>query len=108
MREDRTAAGEAADAASSARRDDGRMNVAPDARRGVAWVNAATRHYLPDLVYGANDGVITTFAVVCGVVGAGLSQTVILILGYFVFKMPMYTEDNIRKGCLASVSLTRE
>lgn len=45
-------------------------------------MNAATRHYLPDLVYGANDGVITTFAVVCGVVGAGLSETVILILGF--------------------------
>ena len=43
---------------------------------------AAIRHYLPDLVYGANDGVITTFAVVCGVVGAGLSTTVILILGF--------------------------
>ena len=45
-------------------------------------MSAATRHYLPDLVYGANDGVITTFAVVCGVVGAGLSETVILILGF--------------------------
>jgi VIT1/CCC1 family predicted Fe2+/Mn2+ transporter len=40
------------------------------------------RHYLPDLVYGANDGLITTFAVVSGVVGAGLSQRVILILGF--------------------------
>ena len=40
------------------------------------------RHYLPDLVYGANDGIITTFAVVSGVVGASLSQTVIVILGF--------------------------
>jgi VIT1/CCC1 family predicted Fe2+/Mn2+ transporter len=39
-------------------------------------------HYLPDLVYGANDGIITTFAVVSGVVGADLSQRVILILGF--------------------------
>jgi VIT1/CCC1 family predicted Fe2+/Mn2+ transporter len=38
-------------------------------------------HYLPDLVYGANDGIITTFAVVSGVVGASLSETVIVILG---------------------------
>ncbi|MEX2256893.1 MAG: VIT1/CCC1 transporter family protein [Acidimicrobiia bacterium] len=38
-------------------------------------------HYLPDLVYGANDGIITTFAVVSGVVGAALSETVIVILG---------------------------
>jgi vacuolar iron transporter family protein len=39
-------------------------------------------HYLPDLVYGANDGIITTFAVVSGVVGADLSRTIILILGF--------------------------
>lgn len=40
------------------------------------------RHYLPDLVYGANDGIITTFAVVSGVVGADLSEQIILILGF--------------------------
>jgi VIT1/CCC1 family predicted Fe2+/Mn2+ transporter len=40
------------------------------------------RHYLGDLVYGANDGVITTFAVVAGVAGADLDQSVILILGF--------------------------
>ena len=34
-------------------------------------------HYLPDLVYGANDGIITTFAVVSGVVGADLSKRII-------------------------------
>ena len=39
-------------------------------------------HYLPDLVYGANDGIITTFAVVSGVVGADLSERIILILGF--------------------------
>lgn len=49
-------------------------------RRGR--IPAAGRHYLPDLVYGANDGIITTFAVVCGVVGADLSVSVILILGF--------------------------
>lgn len=38
-------------------------------------------HYLPDLVYGANDGIITTFAVVSGVVGAALANEVIVILG---------------------------
>jgi VIT1/CCC1 family predicted Fe2+/Mn2+ transporter len=42
---------------------------------------ATGRHYLPDLVYGANDGIITTFAVVTGVVGADLSTRVIVILG---------------------------
>ena len=39
------------------------------------------QHYLGDLVYGANDGIITTFAVVAGVAGAGLSPSVVLILG---------------------------
>lgn len=48
----------------------------------VASSGEATRHYLPDLVYGANDGIITTFAVVSGVVGASLSTRVILILGF--------------------------
>ena len=33
------------------------------------------------MVYGANDGIITTFAVVSGVVGAALSPSIILILG---------------------------
>ncbi|REJ93197.1 MAG: hypothetical protein DWQ34_04800 [Planctomycetota bacterium] len=37
--------------------------------------------YLRDFVYGAIDGTITTFAVVSGVAGAGLSANVILILG---------------------------
>jgi vacuolar iron transporter family protein len=39
------------------------------------------RHYLRDLVYGANDGIITTFAVVAGVAGASLSARTVLILG---------------------------
>lgn len=39
------------------------------------------RHYIRDLVYGANDGIITTFAVVSGVAGGALSHTAILIIG---------------------------
>jgi VIT1/CCC1 family predicted Fe2+/Mn2+ transporter len=39
------------------------------------------RHYLRDLVYGANDGIITTFAVVSGVAGASLDARTVLILG---------------------------
>lgn len=38
--------------------------------------------YLPEFVYGATDGIITTFAVVMGAVGASLSASVILILGF--------------------------
>ena len=33
------------------------------------------------MVYGANDGVITTFAVVAGVTGGGLSARAMLIVG---------------------------
>ncbi len=38
--------------------------------------------YIGDMVYGANDGIITTFAVVAGVAGANLSPNVIIILGF--------------------------
>lgn len=37
--------------------------------------------YLADFVYGANDGIITTFAVVTGAVGATLAPGVVVILG---------------------------
>ncbi|HEY4478000.1 MAG TPA: VIT1/CCC1 transporter family protein [Candidatus Paceibacterota bacterium] len=37
--------------------------------------------YIGDLVYGANDGIITTFAVVAGVAGAELAPNVVIILG---------------------------
>lgn len=39
------------------------------------------RHYIRDLVYGANDGVITTFAVVAGVTGGTLEPIAVLVLG---------------------------
>jgi VIT1/CCC1 family predicted Fe2+/Mn2+ transporter len=39
------------------------------------------RHYIRDLVYGANDGIITTFAVVAGVTGGALSPRAVLIVG---------------------------
>ena len=38
-------------------------------------------YYIGDLVYGANDGIVTTFAVVAASAGAGMSGTVIIILG---------------------------
>ena len=37
--------------------------------------------YLRDWVYGGIDGAVTTFAVVCGVVGADFSTVVIMVLG---------------------------
>lgn len=42
----------------------------------------ASESYLRDWVYGGIDGTVTTFAVVAGVAGAGLSSQVVLILGF--------------------------
>jgi VIT1/CCC1 family predicted Fe2+/Mn2+ transporter len=49
--------------------------IAARLRRGPA------ANYLPDAVYGAIDGTVTTFAVVAGSIGAGLPIRVVLILG---------------------------
>lgn len=38
--------------------------------------------YLRDFVYGSIDGLVTTFAIVSGALGAGLSTSIILILGF--------------------------
>ena len=38
-------------------------------------------NYLPEIVYGSIDGIVTTFAVVAGAAGASLSTDIILILG---------------------------
>lgn len=37
--------------------------------------------YIHDIVYGGNDGIVTTFAVVAGTVGAAMPDYVIIILG---------------------------
>jgi VIT1/CCC1 family predicted Fe2+/Mn2+ transporter len=39
------------------------------------------RHYIGDVIYGANDGIITTFAVVAGVTGGSLTVRAVLIVG---------------------------
>jgi VIT1/CCC1 family predicted Fe2+/Mn2+ transporter len=43
---------------------------------------ATAQHYLKDMVYGANDGLITTFAVVAGVEGGALTQRAVLVVGF--------------------------
>jgi len=49
-------------------------------REPVGVIQTA-RHYIRDMVYGANDGIITTFAVVAGVTGGALSPRAVLIVG---------------------------
>jgi vacuolar iron transporter family protein len=39
------------------------------------------RHYIRDIVYGANDGVITTFAAVAGVEGGRLPAIAVIVVG---------------------------
>lgn len=43
---------------------------------------SALGEYIHDIVYGANDGIVTTFAVVSGVAGADLQPFVVVILGF--------------------------
>ena len=38
--------------------------------------------FFDDFIYGSIDGAVTTFAIVAGVMGAGLSPGIILILGF--------------------------
>jgi VIT1/CCC1 family predicted Fe2+/Mn2+ transporter len=51
------------------------LHVEPQTPLGLA------QHYIRDVVYGANDGVITTFAVVAGVTGGTLAPVTVLVLG---------------------------
>jgi VIT1/CCC1 family predicted Fe2+/Mn2+ transporter len=51
------------------------LHVEPQTALGVA------QHYIRDVVYGANDGVVTTFAVVAGVTGGTLAPLTVLVLG---------------------------
>jgi len=40
------------------------------------------KNNIKDIVYGANDGIITTFAVIAGITGASLDSKAILIVGF--------------------------
>lgn len=53
----------------------------PSLHRDPKGVVAVARHYIRDIVYGANDGIVTTFAVVAGVTGGDLSTRAVLIVG---------------------------
>lgn len=55
------------------------MNGEASSKNGSAEI---IRRFLPELVYGSNDGVVTTFAIVAGITGASLSHQTVLILGF--------------------------
>lgn len=48
----------------------------------MVGIRPVIRTYLPELIYGANDGVVTTLAIIAGVFGAQLSAQVVLVLGF--------------------------
>lgn len=56
-------------------------SMRPSNHQEPAGAIAIAQHYIRDVVYGANDGLITTFAVVAGVIGGGLSPRAMLIIG---------------------------
>ena len=58
-----------------------RFGVRQSSHVEAGSLKALVQHYIRDLVYGATDGVITTFAVVAGVTGGTLTSRTVLILG---------------------------
>lgn len=48
----------------------------------VGVLKSKRKRYLPEFVYGSIDGIVTTFAVVAGSIGASLGSSVVLILGF--------------------------
>lgn len=59
--------------------------------------------YLADFVYGANDGIITTFAVVTGAAGASLDPGIVVILG-----MANLFADGFSMGASSILSMLSE
>lgn len=53
----------------------------PSLHREPVGAVAVAQHYLRDIVYGAIDGIVTTFAVVAGVAGGALSSSIVLVVG---------------------------
>lgn len=46
------------------------------------WKKEEKGELLKDAVYGASDGIVTTFAIVAGVSGASLNPSIVLIMGF--------------------------
>lgn len=60
-------------------------------------------YYLGDIIYGANDGIITTFAVVSSAAGAGLGPLYVIILG-----IANLIADGFSMGASRYLALTSE
>jgi VIT1/CCC1 family predicted Fe2+/Mn2+ transporter len=56
-------------------------NIAARVRGSRSRSQTVIGAYLPNLIYGANDGIVTTLVVISGVAGAALSPNVVLVLG---------------------------
>ena len=62
-------------------------NMTRDIKAALAVHRASEIHgsalgpWIHDIVYGAHDGIVTTFAVVAGTAGAGLSWGVVIVIG---------------------------
>ena len=53
----------------------------PSVHRTPHGARQTLQHYVADLIYGSNDGILTTFAIVAGVSGGELSSGAVLIVG---------------------------
>ena len=53
----------------------------PSVHRTPHGTRQTLQHYIADLIYGTNDGILTTFAIVAGVSGGELSSGAVLIVG---------------------------
>ena len=68
------------------------------------------RGYLPEFVYGGIDGIITTFAVVAGAMGASLSAGIVLVLGFanlfadgFSMAISNYMSESSRRDLIGKI-----
>jgi vacuolar iron transporter family protein len=87
----------------------------PSTHEEPRGVLAITRHYIGDLIYGANDGLITTFAVVAASSGGALSTRTVLIVGTanlladgLSMGVGNYLSIRSREGALAAVGRPEE
>jgi VIT1/CCC1 family predicted Fe2+/Mn2+ transporter len=73
------------------------------ASTSFANLKSGFAYYLGDIIYGANDGIITTFAVVSSAAGAGFAVQVVIILG-----VANLIADGFSMGASRYLSITSE